>query len=207
MNLDRGTCKLVVIGDGAVGKYYFKFRFCPFPQVAEIVLCFTLDTYIQRVGVPHLSVSLYTIDTYVVGLFDTAGQAEYNRLRPLSYPQTDVFVVCFSVGIPPSFENVREKWFPEARHHCPGVPCVLVATQIDLRTDDKELEKMAKQGYLPISAAQGQRMAREVKAARYLECSAKTREGVQNVFDEATAAAVDAARRATVKRNRKCLVL
>ena len=54
-------------------------------------------------------------DPYTLGLFDTAGQEDYDRLRPLSYPQTDVFLVCFSVTSPASFENVREKWFPEVR--------------------------------------------------------------------------------------------
>lgn len=52
-------------------------------------------------------------DPYTLGLFDTAGQEDYDRLRPLSYPQTDVFLVCFSVTSPASFENVKEKWFPE----------------------------------------------------------------------------------------------
>jgi GTPase SAR1 family protein len=37
------------------------------------------------------------------------GQEDYDRLRPLSYPQTDVFLVCFSVVSPSSFENVKEK--------------------------------------------------------------------------------------------------
>lgn len=54
-------------------------------------------------------------DPYTLGLFDTAGQEDYDRLRPLSYPQTDVFLVCFSVTSPASFENVKEKWFPEVR--------------------------------------------------------------------------------------------
>ena len=44
-----------------------------------------------------------------IRLFDTAGQEDYDRLRPLSYPQTDVFLVCFSVVNPASFENVKEK--------------------------------------------------------------------------------------------------
>jgi hypothetical protein len=57
-------------------------------------------------------------DPYTLGLFDTAGQEDYDRLRPLSYPQTDIFLVCFSVTSPASFENVREKWFPEVRRRC-----------------------------------------------------------------------------------------
>ena len=50
-------------------------------------------------------------EPYTLGLFDTAGQEDYDRLRPLSYPQTDVFLVCFSVVSPSSFENVKEKVF------------------------------------------------------------------------------------------------
>ena len=48
-------------------------------------------------------------EPYTLGLFDTAGQEDYDRLRPLSYPQTDVFLVCFSVVSPSSYENVKEK--------------------------------------------------------------------------------------------------
>jgi len=72
-------------------------------------------------------------EPYTLGLFDTAGQEDYDRLRPLSYPQTDVFLVCFSVVSPASFENVKEKWVPEITHHCPKTPFLLVGTQSDLR--------------------------------------------------------------------------
>jgi GTPase SAR1 family protein len=47
--------------------------------------------------------------TISLGLWDTAGQEDYDRLRPLSYPQTDVFLICFSLVSPPSYENVRTK--------------------------------------------------------------------------------------------------
>ena len=46
---------------------------------------------------------------YTVGLFDTAGQEDYDRLRVLSYPHTDVFLVCFSVVSPASLQNLEEK--------------------------------------------------------------------------------------------------
>ncbi|KAF8327816.1 P-loop containing nucleoside triphosphate hydrolase protein [Cantharellus anzutake] len=83
-------------------------------------------------------------DPYTLGLFDTAGQEDYDRLRPLSYPQTDVFLVCVSVLSPVSFENVKEKWFPEVHHHYPGVPCLIVGTQVDLRDDPRVPEKLAR---------------------------------------------------------------
>lgn len=58
--------------------------------------------------------------------FIDAFQEDYDRLRPLSYPQTDVFVLCFSVVSPVSFDNVSTKWIPEIRQHCPDAPIVLV---------------------------------------------------------------------------------
>jgi GTPase SAR1 family protein len=83
-----------------------------------------------------------------------------------------------------SFEQVKRKWVPEAHHHCPGTPFVLVATQIDLRADEEAMERMARGGKLVVSMHQGQRMAREVGATKYLECSAKTLEGIKDVFDQ-----------------------
>ena len=115
---------------------------------------------------------------------DGAGQEDYDRLRPLSYPQTDVFLVCFSVTSPASFENVKEKWFPEVHHHCPGVPCLIVGTQIDLRDDPQVLEKLQRQKQRPVTSEQGERLARELGAVKYVECSALTQKGLKNVFDE-----------------------
>ena len=117
-------------------------------------------------------------DPYTLGLFDTAGQEDYDRLRPLSYPQTDVFLVCFSVTSPASFENVKEKWFPEVHHHCPGVPCLIVGTQVDLRDDNAVLEKLGRQKQRPVAPEAGERLARELGAVKYVECSALTQKGV-----------------------------
>lgn len=123
-------------------------------------------------------------EPYTLGLFDTAGQEDYDRLRPLSYPQTDVFLVCFSVTSPASFENVREKWFPEVHHHCPGVPCLIVGTQVDLRDDPSVREKLAKQKMQPVRKEDGERMAKELGAVKYVECSALTQYKLKDVFDE-----------------------
>lgn len=123
-------------------------------------------------------------EPYTLGLFDTAGQEDYDRLRPLSYPQTDVFLVCFSVTSPASFENVREKWFPEVHHHCPGVPCLIVGTQVDLRDDPSVREKLARQKMNPVRKEDGERMAKELGAVKYVECSALTQFKLKDVFDE-----------------------
>lgn len=156
--------------------------------------CMSTPSSLQERLVPKLRDQLQTSgliylcrigdEPYTLGLFDTAGQEDYDRLRPLSYPQTDVFLVCFSVTSPASFENVREKWFPEVHHHCPGVPCLIVGTQTDLRDDPSVREKLGKQKMTPVKKEDGERMAKELGAVKYVECSALTQYKLKDVFDE-----------------------
>lgn len=115
----------------------------------------------------------------------TAGQEDYDRLRPLSYPQTDVFLICFSIVNPSSFENIRAKWYPEVSHHCPNTPIVLCGTKLDLREDPETIEKLAQKRQAPISYEQGMSMMKEIGAVKYMECSALTQKGLKAVFDEA----------------------
>lgn len=143
-------------------------------------------------------------EPYTLGLFDTAGQEDYDRLRPLSYPQTDVFLVCFSVTSPASFENVKEKWLPEVHHHCPGVPCLIVGTQVDLRDDPTVVDKLARQRLRPVTTENGDRLAKDLGAVKYVECSALTQKGLKNVFDEAIVAALEPP---VVKKSKKCIIL
>ena len=118
-------------------------------------------------------------------LWDTAGQEDYDRLRPLSYPQTDVFIIAFAVSSPSSFENVKAKWVPELSHHAPNTALILVGTKIDLRNDPALIEKLRERGQSPITYEQGVQLAKDIGAVKYLECSALTQQGLKNVFDEA----------------------
>ncbi|KAL6445183.1 hypothetical protein ACFW04_002220 [Cataglyphis niger] len=159
------TIKCVVVGDGAVGKTCLLISYTTNKFPSEYVPT-VFDNYAVTVMIGG--------DPYTLGLFDTAGQEDYDRLRPLSYPQTDVFLVCFSVVSPSSFENVKEKWVPEITHHCQRTPFLLVGTQIDLRDDVATTEKLAKNKQKPISGEQGEKLAKELKAVKYVECSALT---------------------------------
>ena len=146
----------------------------------QFLPCFSLysfDNYTANVYVDSRPISL--------GLWDTAGQDDYDRLRPLSYPDTDVFLLCFSLVNSNSFANVADKWSPEIDHHCPGVPKILVGTKLDLRDDPSEIEKLKQKNKTPISSQQGETMRKRVGAVAYLECSALTQVGLKDIFDEA----------------------
>ncbi|KAL7004789.1 Rho GTPase protein rac1 [Cystobasidiomycetes sp. EMM_F5] len=99
-----------------------------------------------------------------LGLWDTAGQEDYDRLRPLSYPQTDVFLICFSLVSPPSFENVKTKWYPEIQHHAPSTPIILVGTKLDLRGNEETVMKLAERRMEPISYEQAMVIKKEINA-------------------------------------------
>ncbi|TFY74673.1 hypothetical protein EWM64_g9337 [Hericium alpestre] len=156
------------------------------------------DNYSANVMVDGKTISL--------GLWDTAGQEDYDRLRPLSYPQTDVFLICFSLVSPPSFENVKTKWYPEISHHAPSTSVVLVGTKLDLREDPGTIEKLRDRRMAPIQYPQGVSMAKEIGAVKYLECSALTQKGLKNVFDEAIRAVLNPPQREKKQKSSKCIV-
>ena len=138
-----------------------------------------------------------------MALWDTAGQEDYDRLRPLSYPDTDVILMCFSVDSPDSLENIPEKWTPEVRHFCPSVPIILVGNKKDLRLDQTTIRELAKMKQEPVKQAEGTAMATKIGAVEYLECSAKTKDGVRAVFETATRAALAVKK----KKKTKCRLL
>jgi Ras-related C3 botulinum toxin substrate 1 len=153
------------------------------------------DNYTSTVVVDNITVSL--------GLWDTAGQEDYDRLRPLSYPQTNVFLVCFSVISPSTYTNVANKWIPEIRHHCPDTPIVLCGTKTDLRDDTNTINQLQKQAQQPIRREQGIKLAKKIKAYAYVECSALTQKGLHQVFEEAIRAVLVP----KIAKNNKCVLL
>jgi len=168
--------KCVVVGDGAVGKTCMLMSFSnnTFPQEYVPTVFDNYNTAIMVDDVP-----------YNLGLWDTAGQEEYDRLRALCYPQTDVFLICFSVISPSSFENIKIRWFPELQHHCPETPCLLVGTKVDLREDPSIMESLRSQGLSAITKEEGDAMNKEIGGQGYVECSALTQKGLKQVFDDA----------------------
>ena len=133
------------------------------------------------------------------------------------------FLNSFSVD---SFENVRSKWYPEVRHHCPDVPIIIVGTKKDLR-DAVEQKRGSKESYhksgtlrkktlkksssiQSVDSAQGiqyvfEEMAKPLvdelyNVYKYVECSAKTGDGVRDVFEEAIRSVLNPVQKEEKKR-------
>jgi len=111
-------------------------------------------------------------------------------LRPLAYSQAHVILVGFSIDTPDSLENVKHKWAVEAQERCPGVPIILVGLKKDLRDDPAAQEEMRKRSQRFTTPKAGEQMKEEIGARKYLECSSLTGDGVDDVFEAATRAAL-----------------
>jgi len=168
--------KIVTVWDGAVGKTCLLISYCTNNFPTDYIPT-VFDNYACNVMVEN--------EIFHLSLWDTAGQEDYDSLRPLSYPQTDVFIICFNIVSPQSYNNIRTRWIPEIKQHCPSAPYILVGTMSDLREDKVALEKLAKKEQTPITSEMGERLAAEIGACKYLECSALTQKNVPNVFIEA----------------------
>ncbi|XP_040190534.1 rho-related GTP-binding protein RhoG-like [Rana temporaria] len=187
------TIKCVVVGDGGVGK-------------TCLLMCYQTNTFPEEFY-PRV-LENYTVQITVDGktvslnLWDTHGNEEPDRIRPLVYPKTNVAIICFSIASTPSYENVKYKWYPEVSHHCPNIPILLVDTKKDLRTDPNVINKLKEKNQLPISHQQGVSLSREIDAAKYMECSALNQDGVQEVFSESVRAVLS-----PVKKKSPCVLL
>lgn len=193
--------KLVVVGDGAVGKTSLcnVFTRGTFIQVYEPTV---FENYVHDIQVDDQLVEL--------SLWDTAGQEDFDRLRSLSYAETHVVMMCFSVDNPTSLENIEGKWVDEILEFCPGVKVVLVALKCDMREDPATLERLGRTGMRPVEYDEGLAVARRIRASRYLECSAKHNRGVNEVFYEAARVSIGARPKGTTgygASESKCLVM
>ncbi|TFK44462.1 rho small monomeric GTPase [Crucibulum laeve] len=172
--------KLVIVGDGACGKTSLlcSFALGEFPKEYQPTV---FDNYVAEIRLDEKPVQL--------ALWDTAGQEEYERLRPMSYSKSHVILIAFAIDTPDSLENVTSKWIEEVRNICgPTIPVILVGCKADLRPNTTHPNT---QGNLTwVTREQGERVAQQIGARAYKECSALKIEGVDDVFETATRASM-----------------
>ena len=153
---------------------------------------------------------------FQLSIWDTPGQEDYERLRPLSYPNANAIVLCFAVDSPDSLDNIEDKWIKELEYFCPKVPFVLVgklprsfnkrtlyislirvisANKVDLRQDQQTIDALKNINSGPVKRCDGEAVCQRIGAVEYLECSAKTKRGVREVFEAAARAAIKHKRR------------
>ncbi|KAJ2958417.1 hypothetical protein NQZ79_g5976 [Umbelopsis isabellina] len=203
--------KLVIVGDGACGKTCLLIVFSKgtFP---EFYVPTVFENYVADVEVDGKHVELALWDTAVDIAQIIVGQEDYDRLRPLSYPDSHVILICFAVDSPDSLDNVQEKvivfsgrnWISEVLHFCQGLPILLVACKKDLRNDPHTIEELRKTSQRPVTHEEGMQVAHRINAYKYLECSAKDGNGVREVFEHATRAALVTTKK---KGKKPCLLL
>ncbi|KAG2387018.1 hypothetical protein C9374_002053 [Naegleria lovaniensis] len=155
--------KIVFTGDGAVGKSSLIMRY----NTGEFPCDYVPTVY------DNCTVNMTVGEIQVtISPWDTAGQSEYDRLRPLSYPGTDVYFVCCSCNNIMSLHNIYEKWVPEIRCYTDSnPPIVLVMNKIDLRSKQLELLSLPYARFV-MDYQDGEQIARKVGCCSYLETSA-----------------------------------
>ena len=108
-------------------------------------------------------------------------QSDYERVRAYTYHSSEVLVLCFSVCDRESFQSVAYSWLPEIQRHTKRKrPLLLVGTQIDLRSSSSSSSCSAQD---EVSTEEGSNLAKIIGADCYIECSARSQEGLQQVFE------------------------
>ncbi|KAM0748187.1 P-loop containing nucleoside triphosphate hydrolase protein [Meredithblackwellia eburnea MCA 4105] len=143
-------------------------------------------------------------ETFEMSLWDTFDREEYYRLRFLSYPETDVVMICYSIQDPMSLEDVVNKWAPEARQFLGSVPIVLVGLKLDLRDNERAKNQLAETGNRILQWEDGDAVKRKIGAELFIECSAKRgpRDDLRRIFREAAQMALGNSKKKAIEKKR-----
>jgi len=159
--------KTVIIGSSSVGKSSICFSYTTntFPNYPINV---TDNYYISE---------KYEGKTYNINLVDTPGEESYENLRSLCYPDTDVVILVFSIISKTSFKEAATYWRNEIRSKLQGLPIILIGNKLDKKESIAERFEVD-----VVSTSDGKKLARKIGAEKYIECSARTQEGLKEVF-------------------------
>jgi len=175
--------KCVVVGDGTVGKTCL--------LITYTMKAFPKD-YVPTVFDNYNAVVMWDGLPINLGLWDTAGQDDFQMMRPMSYQNADIFLVFFAIDNPVSFQNVKYKWIPEiTKGDSREVPRILVGTKNDCRDDETRLTELRAKNIKPVTYKQGKKLAKETNCVSYIECSAITNKGFRDVFGQTIMAIIN----------------
>lgn len=164
---DSPRLKMVVVGDGAVGKSCFLITWSsgsfPSEYVPTVFDNYAMDKFVEGHG------------NVILAVFDTAGQEDYDRLRPLAYPETDVILMCYDISNRSSFENIKSKWLPEVRHYIPDAHVVLLALKSDLKDTARSI----------VTYDEGYQLAKEEVLSGFHEVSSLRQQGIEEAMHTA----------------------
>ena len=206
MSFYNKNIKCVILGDDGSGKKTLLFSYISKKPELEN------HPSVYKPPTTQLEVGKYRINLV---LCDTKGHDKYDQIRPLCYPDTDVFVICFSLIDGTTFNRVRTKWQEEVKRYSKNdIPILLVGTKLDLR-DDKKSDMCDKNNRENIVTEQpqyvekiffqdGTSMAEIIGAEKYIECSALDNKSMEGVFEAAVNMVLSRASLYTKKRKKLC---
>ena len=177
--MERKSIKCVLVGDVGCGKTCLMLSFTNGWESLPEHVPTVFETELVQMTVDGVDV--------VLGPIDVQCGIDYDRLRPLAYPGTDVFIICFCLADPNSYLSVYERWYPELQHFSPGTPILLAGTKHDLCTHRyTQLANFSNSA--PLTHDDGVRLCRDIGAVGFVETSVSTQKGVERVFTEAVRA-------------------
>ncbi|KAG9354700.1 hypothetical protein JZ751_001413 [Albula glossodonta] len=195
----REELKIVIVGDGGCGKTSLLMVYSKgdFPE-----------KYAPSVFEKYITTVKYGSREIILNLYDTAGGGGRTIGGEVTVSLVEKLVAqssstpSHSVLLQPAVSAAEDVWYPEVNHFCRGVPTILIGCKTDLRKDKERTRKLRALGQTPITYIQGEETKRQINADLYLECSAKYRENVEDIFREATKRALAGIRRARQPRKR-----
>ncbi len=164
----KSNGKVVIVGDGSCGKTclleVFIHNIFPKEYLPTVV-----DNFVKTIEYEENK-------TISLSFWDTAGQEDYDTIRPLFYRETDFVILSFSIDTPENLSNIELKWLMEIKNYCPNASYILVGLKSDLRDNENFNSSEL------IEFEKGKALAEKIKALDYIECSALTRKNVDYLF-------------------------
>ena len=190
--------KSVLVGDGETRK-------------SSLLISYTsnifANDYIPTIFDNYEANIIIADQTIKLTFWDTAGNPNYDSLRPLSYNNCDIVLFCFSLVSLPTFYNIKLRWNLEIDTYCQNVSKILVGTKRDLCQNSTIRRELKDMHMNPISHEEAIFMMSDIGASTYREISAVRQEGLHELFTDVVKITLQNMRSTVVvKKRKKCIL-